>query len=93
MDDRANRLEVERLRDLATTLPELVRLLERLEGEGRTLRCADPPLDTATAAGRAAVALLREVAGWGRRGRWVAPGCATATPHSRRGSRRCAGTG
>jgi hypothetical protein len=59
-----NRLEVRRLRELAGSLPELVQLLDRLEDEGATLCCAEPPLDTATAGGRAAVTLLREVAGW-----------------------------
>jgi hypothetical protein len=58
------RVEIQRLRDAAASLPELVRLFDRLEHEGATLCCAEPPLDTATAGGRAAVALLREIAGW-----------------------------
>ena len=64
MTNEPKRLEVQRLRDAASSLPELLRLLDRLEHEGATLRCAEPPLDTATASGRASVALLREIAGW-----------------------------
>jgi DNA invertase Pin-like site-specific DNA recombinase len=59
-----DRIEIERLHDLAGSLGDLVRLLDWLQDAGATLSCTHPPLDTATPAGRASVGLLREVAGW-----------------------------
>jgi hypothetical protein len=59
-----DRLTITRLRDAAGSLGELVRLLGWLEEHGATLASSDPPLDTGIPAGRATVAVLREIAGW-----------------------------
>jgi hypothetical protein len=59
-----DRLTVVRLRDLAGSLGELVRLLDWLDEHRASLASADPPLDTAIPAGQATAAVLREVAGW-----------------------------
>jgi DNA invertase Pin-like site-specific DNA recombinase len=75
---QANTLFTPFLGDVATSLSSLVRLLEWLDEAGAHLIAADVQLDTATAAGRRAIALLREIERWERRrGR---PGLSTAAP-------------
>lgn len=78
-------LTVAALGDVAHSLGELLHLLDWLEDRGASLVSRQPPLDTASAAGQAAVELLREVHRWERepvaprrpRGR---PGLASSSP-------------
>lgn len=82
---QAGTLFVHRLGLVASSLSELIRLLDWLEQAGADLVAADVGLDTATPPGRRMVALLREIDRWGReperprrpRGR---PGLAVAAP-------------
>jgi hypothetical protein len=62
----ASTLFVAELRLAASSAPELVELLDWLELAGASLVAIDVGLDTGSPASRAAVALLREVAGWER---------------------------
>jgi Resolvase, N terminal domain/Recombinase len=76
----ADALFVERVGALAGSLRELVRLLEWLTHADADLIATDVGLDTGTASGRRAVALLREIEGWERdrpRGR---PGLSASAP-------------
>jgi hypothetical protein len=84
---QAGTLFVHRLKSVAGSFGELIRLLDWLSEAGADLVAADVGLDTATAQGRRMVALLREIDRWGRepdrperrpRGR---PGLAHLAPH------------
>ena len=59
-------LVVAQLRDAASSLGELVRLLARLEEAGADLIATDMGFDSGDAGARGAVALLREVERWDR---------------------------
>ena len=59
-------LVVAQLRDAASSLGELVRLLAWLEEAGAALIAVDVGFDSGEAGARGAVALLREVEGWDR---------------------------
>ena len=82
---RAAALAVARLRDAASSLGELVRLLAWLEEAGADLIALDVGFDSGAADGQGALALLREVERWDRdphpdrrpRGR---PGLASVDP-------------
>src|SRR5689334_14647043 len=52
------------LRTVAGSLRELVGVIEWLEAAGGALVAEDTGLDTASSAGRATAAVLRQVAGW-----------------------------
>jgi DNA invertase Pin-like site-specific DNA recombinase len=80
----ASVLVTPRLQAVATSLRELVALLDWLEEAGAGMVALDVRLDTSTSAGGRMVTVLREVAGWEqdrpggpRRGR---PGLATHAP-------------
>ena len=60
----ASVLLVDSLRTVAGSLRELLGLIDWLEAAAADLVAEDPTLDTGSAAGRASVALLREVAAW-----------------------------
>lgn len=85
VEEQADVLFAQRLRALAGSLSELVRLLDWLQAAGAELLTTDPPLDTASTTGRRQAALLRELDRWERepehprrpRGR---PGLAAAAP-------------
>jgi Recombinase/Resolvase, N terminal domain len=62
----AGTLFLPRLEAVAGSLNELLRLLDWLEQAGAGLVAVDPELDTASAGGRRAVALMREIDRWGR---------------------------
>jgi hypothetical protein len=57
-------LEVERLRDVAGSLKQLVALLDWLQAADADLVAADVDLDTRTREGQRTAALLREIAAW-----------------------------
>ncbi len=57
-------LEVQRLRDVAGSLRQLVALLDWLREAGADLVARDVGFDTRTADGRKTAALLREIAAW-----------------------------
>ncbi|MDQ6835786.1 MAG: recombinase family protein, partial [Actinomycetota bacterium] len=63
---RGGVLVVAQLRDVASSLGQLVRLLEWLEEAGADLIAPDVGFDSGKAGGRRAVALLREVERWDR---------------------------
>jgi DNA invertase Pin-like site-specific DNA recombinase len=62
----AGTLFVPRLDAVAGSLGDLLRLLEWLRQAGAELVAADPELDTASASGRLALGLMREIERWGR---------------------------
>ena len=64
----ADTLFVPRLAYVASSLGELLRLLQWLDEAGASLLAADLELDTATPSGRRAISLLREIDRWGREG-------------------------
>ncbi len=64
----ADTLFVPRLAYVASSLGELLRLLQWLEEAGSSLVAADIDLDTAKRSGRRAISLLREIDRWGREG-------------------------
>ena len=82
-------LVVARLRDAASSMGELVALLEWLEQAGADLIAADVGFDSGEASARGTVALLREVGRWDRDpdpgGRlWATGACAGRLPAGRR---------
>lgn len=64
----ADTLFVPRLSYVASSLGELLRLLQWLDDAGSSLVAADIDLDTAKRSGRRAISLLREIDRWGREG-------------------------
>jgi hypothetical protein len=65
---QANTLFVPRLAYVASSLGELLRLLQWLDEAGSSLVAADIDLDTAKHSGRRAISLLQEIDRWGREG-------------------------
>ena len=74
-------LVVARLREVAGSLAELVRVLDQLGQAGRHLVAEDVGLDTRTPAGRRMAGLLREVERWERERPRGRPGIAHLAPH------------
>jgi hypothetical protein len=66
---RADTLYVPRLSSVASSLGELVAVLQWLDDAGGSLLAADIGLDTRDRAGQQSVAVLLEVERWGREGR------------------------
>lgn len=64
----AESLFVDRLQDVATSLSELLRLVDWLDAHGASLVAADVGFDSAMRSGRRSLALLREIDRWGREG-------------------------
>jgi hypothetical protein len=65
-DGTASALFLPELGTAAHSLPELVRLLDWLQEADAQLVAVQPALDTTSAAGRAAIAVLREIERWER---------------------------
>jgi hypothetical protein len=66
---RADTLYVSRLSSVASSLGELVAVLQWLDDAGGTLVAADIGLDTRDRAGQKSAAVLLEIERWGREGR------------------------
>jgi len=77
-------LEVERLRDVAGSLRQLVALLDWLGEAGADLLARDVGLDTRTPEGRRTTALLREIAAWEPERPRGRPGLASHAPDTAR---------
>ena len=79
-----DRLEVERLRDVAGSLRQLVALLEWLGEAGADLVARDVGFDTRTSEGQRTAALLREIAAWEPERPRGRPGLASHAPETAR---------
>jgi DNA invertase Pin-like site-specific DNA recombinase len=79
-----DRLEVERLRDVAGSLRQLVALLDWLGEAGADLVARDVGFDTRTADGHRTAALLREIAAWEPERPRGRPGLASHAPETAR---------
>jgi hypothetical protein len=79
-----DRLEVERLRDVAGSLRQLVALLDWLGEAGADLVARDVGFDTRTSEGQRTAALLREIAAWEPERPRGRPGLASHAPETAR---------